>query len=373
MTEQEKRRRLAAQKRKKQLRNRRMAAAAGILLVLLLCVVVIAGIRLRKTDPGNPPADEEAVTPDEEAVTPDEEAAAPDENAQSAETADISGTDDQEGTAGEGEIAETETAEETVPEGPSLLTFSEADTRAGDLILVNRTYAYDFEANEADLNLTNIREGQSFYYQVGNTSMAVAGRILGPLDQLVAACNQAVGSELTGIESAHRSLDYQQRVWNEMEDLYGRSYCETYVATPGYSEHHTGLAVDMGIFYPDGSEGSFSESGNAVWMRENSCHYGFIRRYASDKAGITGFSNEAWHFRYVGIPHAVYMTQNNLCLEEYIQKLTNETGPETPLTFEADGNTYSVYYTADLTIAEPEGEYSVSGTNTGGLIVTVKH
>ena len=60
-------------------------------------------------------------------MTPDEEAAAPDENAQSAETADISGTDDQEGTAGEGEIAETETAEETVPEGPSLLTFSEAD------------------------------------------------------------------------------------------------------------------------------------------------------------------------------------------------------------------------------------------------------
>jgi hypothetical protein len=104
----------------------------------------------------------------------------------------------------------------------------------------------------------------------------------------------------------------------EITAAYGEDYAKKYVASPGYSEHHTGLAVDVGIFYPDGSQGSFSESQNAVWMRNNCQHFGFVRRYAEDKTAITGISNEAWHFRYVGMPHAFYMTAHNLCLEEYI-------------------------------------------------------
>ena len=253
-----------------------------------------------------------------------------------------------------------------------ILTLTEEQKHTGDLLLVNSSYAYDFDANADTINLVNIRDTQSFYYQVQKTDYEVAGRIMPYLDDLVSACDSAVGSRLTGIASAYRSLEYQQDVWNEMAELYGNEYAETYVAVPGYSEHHTGLAVDMSIFFEDGSEGTFSESENAAWMNDNSYHYGFVRRYAEDKVDVTGISNEAWHFRFVGIPHATFMVNNNLCLEEYIDYLRSHTDAANPLEISCDSGTYEVYFTAENEITEPEGEYTVSGNNVDGYIITVK-
>ena len=361
MSDEDVRRRRAAQHRRRKKARQMKIAAAVIVCLLILCLAVTIALAKKagRQDPGNASASQNGSG---------ETSVSDDEAADHSETQD--GAAKVEPSSDEAQAPdEAGRTPEPAAEKP-VITLSESDTRTGDLILVNSSHAYDFEANEATIDLTNIRQGQSFYYQVGNTDMSVAGRILGPLDQLVASCNAGVGTELTGIESASRSLDYQQRVWNEMADLYGTDYAQTYVAAPGYSEHHTGLAVDVGIFYPGGAEGSFSGSDNAAWMNDNSCHYGFVRRYKSDKVDITGISNEAWHFRYVGIPHAVYMTQQNLCLEEYIDYLSTQTSREAPLQFEADGHTYRVWYTAELTFEEPENAYTVSGTNTGGIVVT---
>ena len=243
---------------------------------------------------------------------------------------------------------------------------------SGDLVLVNGSYAYDFDANAPTVSLVNIHDTQSFNYPVGKEDFEVAGRIMPFLDQLVDACDSAVGSKMTGVASAYRSMEYQQSVWDEMAELYGEEYARSYVAIPGYSEHHTGLSVDMSIFYEDGSEGTFSESENAVWMNENSYHYGFIRRYAEDKVEVTGISNEAWHFRYVGIPHATYMATQNLCLEEYIDYLRANARADNPLSITCDSGTYEVFFTTETTIEEPEGEYTVSGNNVDGYIITVK-
>jgi D-alanyl-D-alanine carboxypeptidase len=97
-----------------------------------------------------------------------------------------------------------------------------------------------------------------------------------------------------------------------------------------------------------------------------------VRRYAEDKTAITGISNEAWHFRYVGMPHAFYMTAHNLCLEEYIDFLRAGTSEDEPLTVTCDDGTYDIFFTAEMEIEEPEGMYTVSGNNVDGLIVTVK-
>ena len=107
-------------------------------------------------------------------------------------------------------------------------------------------------------------------------------------------------------------------------------------------------------------------------MDEHSSEYGFIRRYAEDKVSITGISNEKWHFRYVGLPHAVYMKQNNLCLEEYLEYLRTQTGAGNPLTVSTSEGTYSVWYTTETSIQKPSGDYRVSGDNIAGYIITVR-
>ena len=255
---------------------------------------------------------------------------------------------------------------------PEMIILTEDMIHTGDLILVNSSYPYDFAANESSIGLVNIRGSQSFYYQVEKTDYEVSGRMLPSLDQMIAACDAAMGTSETGITSAYRSYEYQQNVWDTTVEQSGEDYARAYVAIPGYSEHHTGLAVDIGIFYSDGSQGSFSESQNAVWMDEHSSEFGFVRRYAEDKVDITGIRNEKWHFRYVGLPHAVYMKQNNLCLEEYLEYLSSQTSAENPLTVSTSSGTYYVWYTTETSIPKPNGDYQVSGDNIAGYIITVQ-
>ena len=56
------------------------------------------------------------------------------------------------------------------------------------------------------------------------------------------------------------------------------------------------------------------------WLDENAYKYGFVKRYPEDKTDITGISNEPWHYRYVGTTVAKIMKEENLCLEEYLEK-----------------------------------------------------
>ena len=253
---------------------------------------------------------------------------------------------------------------------PPVLSLTPAQVHRGDLILVSADHEYDFEAN-ADLELVNIKETQTYDYPVDKDEFMLARKAMSSLDAMIRDCDEAMGSSLTSVSSAWRSKEYQQSVWDEYEELYGEEYVTKYVAVPGCSEHHTGLALDLGITYEDGSAGTFSESENAGWMAQNAYRYGFVRRYAEDKTAITGISNEAWHFRYVGQPHATYMTQRNECLEEYLEDLRGHTSPSEPLETEAAGHAYKVFYTSEETIEEPDGEWTVSGDNAGGFIVTV--
>ena len=120
----------------------------------------------------------------------------------------------------ESSTASVTAAPETTPAestpAPVRLSFSEKDIHTGDLILVNNSYPFDFEANEATLDIKNIRENQSFYYQVDKLEFSVAGRILPHLDAMIAACDEAIGTKETGITSAYRTKEYQQGVMEEI-------------------------------------------------------------------------------------------------------------------------------------------------------------
>ena len=88
----------------------------------------------------------------------------------------------------------------------------------------------------------------------------------------------------------------------------------------------------------------------------------------------TGEDSRTYTFRYVGVPHALYMQEHNLCLEEYIDRVHSYSA-DNPLEITADGKTYQVFYvgiggTKDVQVTIPSGTYTASGDNISGYIVT---
>jgi D-alanyl-D-alanine carboxypeptidase len=107
---------------------------------------------------------------------------------------------------------------------------------------------------------------------------------------------------------------------------YGEEYTKNTVAVPGYSEHHTGLALDL-YFILDGTTVYYNEDlvrYPEVWAKIHAklADYGFILRYLEGKEDITGYSYEPWHIRYIDdVALAKEITARGITLEEYIEEL----------------------------------------------------
>ena len=120
------------------------------------------------------------------------------------------------------------------------------------------------------------------------------------------------------IVSSYRDFNYQEKLYNKYKKLDGKKNADKYSARPGYSEHQTGLCVDI-----DDKKNNyelFDKSPSYNWMLNNSYKYGFILRYPKGKENITGYSYEPWHYRYVGIDIAKYIYDNNITFDEYYAK-----------------------------------------------------
>lgn len=115
--------------------------------------------------------------------------------------------------------------------------------------------------------------------------------------------------------SAYRSYSYQENLYNNYVKNDGVENADTYSARPGYSEHQTGLVVDVTRAFDDFN--NFENTNEYTWMLENAHNYGFILRYPKDKENITTYSFEAWHYRYVGIELAKKIKASNLTFDEY--------------------------------------------------------
>lgn len=127
------------------------------------------------------------------------------------------------------------------------------------------------------------------------------------------------------LDSVYRSVEDQQEIWDawSADPELGEEYCKLYLAVPGYSEHHTGLAVDI-FLIKDGKE--IRENDDMIADTEDFAKihkllpkYGFILRYLEGKEDITGYAYEPWHLRYVNDPElAAELMEDNLTLEEYL-------------------------------------------------------
>ena len=114
--------------------------------------------------------------------------------------------------------------------------------------------------------------------------------------------------------STYRTIEYQENLYNNYVKSDGVIKADTYSARPGYSEHHTGLAIDVDNKVT--SYNDFESTKEFTWMMENAYKYGFILRYPKDST-ITGYIYEPWHFRYVGGDVANYIHEHNITFEEY--------------------------------------------------------
>lgn len=135
------------------------------------------------------------------------------------------------------------------------------------------------------------------------------------------------------IASAYRSREYQEELMEaeieknreaglELEEA--RKKSEETLMEPGYSEHETGLAIDILVSGNPVMDIHQDEEPGNQWLREHAFRYGFILRYPEEKTDLTGIRYEPWHFRYVGREMAGYLQQQDLCLEEFYQLLQKQ-------------------------------------------------
>lgn len=118
--------------------------------------------------------------------------------------------------------------------------------------------------------------------------------------------------------SAYRGYTYQKRLYDKYVEADGVNKADTYSARPGFSDHQTGLAIDV-----DNTTSSFENFTNTKeyqWMLDNSYKYGFILRYPSGKESITTYQFESWHYRYVGLKLAKKIRASNLTFDEYFTR-----------------------------------------------------
>jgi len=147
-------------------------------------------------------------------------------------------------------------------------------------------------------------------------NMHITQKAAGALARLVGdAKKQGVSLRLI---SGYRSYATQQEVYAAYVASDGQAKADTYSARPGYSEHQTGLAADLGA--SDGKcdlEICFGDTPAGKWLAANAYKYGFIIRYKEDQTDKTGYQYEPWHVRYVGAGLAAQIESSGQTLEEF--------------------------------------------------------
>lgn len=120
-----------------------------------------------------------------------------------------------------------------------------------------------------------------------------------------------------------------------------------------------GRAVSYGLAHPQFADAT-------AWLFANMHRYGFLYIATTETSG---------YLRYVGIPHAAYMHENDLTLADYLVQI-RAYPYTTPLEITVDGVTYAVYYIparsggGDFSGSVPKLPHEWSGDNIGGVVVS---
>lgn len=209
--------------------------------------------------------------------------------------------------------------------------------------LVNNDNKLDYNNN---LNLVEFRD----------TDLFVNREVVEPLESLFKASKEYTEDKLL-IMSTYRDK-------SEQEDLYKED--SSLAAKVGYSEHETGLALDLYVHTL--AQKNFIKSQVGKWVNSNAYKYGFIIRYPFLEKSKTGFNYEPWHIRYVGVPHSNIIYNNRLTLEEYYHLYEKDKFykcDEYIISYQSSHNNF-------LDIPKDYKIIEISKDNKGGYIITSK-
>lgn len=187
------------------------------------------------------------------------------------------------------------------------------ESRLDLLVLVNKQNALP-AGWEDDLVLEGATNSKGEYIEVDKIAFDAFAELQEDLEE-----SEGITIELN---SGYRSVEEQQSIWDEFMAEYGEEYVLEFVAEPGHSEHHTGLALDA-LLVEDGEPIVTNED---IFAREDTWEiihsylpkYGFILRYLDGQEDITGYTYEPWHIRYVGPEAAQEIMSKGITLEEYL-------------------------------------------------------
>ncbi|RXZ79720.1 D-alanyl-D-alanine carboxypeptidase family protein [Paenibacillaceae bacterium] len=239
----------------------------------------------------------------------------------------------------------------------------------GNLVLVNRDYPV------RDNGLPQLMTVNSQRLHAWDDAICLERNCLMQLAALMKASHSL--NDIT-VVSGYRSVEEQQDIYQSSLLENGPEYTASYVALPNHSEHHLGLAVDVGQRGQDLDfiAPSFPDDGVFHTFKQLAAKFGFIQRYKETKASITNIACEPWHYRYVGAPHAELMEQHDFCLEEYSRYLERFTYSGKQLVLNKDDQIIRIYYVPaqdGLAVTVPIvrcERFELSGNNRNGLIVT---
>ena len=180
------------------------------------------------------------------------------------------------------------------------------DVEKGILLNVNKYYTLPEDFTPIDISDISLR-----YSYSGNKVTKEAN------DAYASMWNAANRAGFTLIvNSSFRDFTSQDRVYNNIKASSGQKEADKVAARPGHSEHQTGLAIDVFEVGNQSTE-TFKDSPAYTWLQENAHLYGFIERYPENKEYLTGYSFEAWHWRYVGEDVAKIVHDENITYDEY--------------------------------------------------------
>lgn len=258
---------------------------------------------------------------------------------------------------------------EHINEKVTTVSMSSEDLSRGNLVLVNNKVLYPLIDQTESVSLFDYKSNK---YNVKDKNVLVSQTVTDSLNRMLDDFYSATGLSTVNVVSGYRTYEFQESLYQDEVKQKGETQASLWVAKPGGSEHHTGLAVDFSLFFKNGTSATYDGSGDYRQLNDNAYQYGFIVRYDQSKSELTGIAYEPWHFRYVGLPHSYIMVEKNMCLEEYIDYLRQYEFGKDHLLVTYENKQYEIYFTTETDVPVPKDkEYEISGNNVDGYIVTV--
>lgn len=183
----------------------------------------------------------------------------------------------------------------------------DVDKQDDILVLVNKYHKLSSDYVPSDLEILSSK------YAVGTQKLRKEAK-----DKFMEMCDAAKEDGINiKAGSTYRSYSYQQGLYNRYVNRDGKKEADRYSARAGYSEHQTGLAIDI----LNGKNEFIDEDNKEYdWLVNNCYKFGYILRYTKEDEAITGYQFESWHFRYVGTDVAMVIKDTGLTYDEYMAR-----------------------------------------------------